>query len=122
MLPTLHDRLSAEIHYQPGVPEAMVAVIKDSSSAGDRRSSGSRTIIRCTCRNCATVTLRGSTGTTETGESRTAGADARTHADLEFVTAVLVAVEQEMRGEARSMLEPEPIRITVRGDATTTSA
>ncbi|MEK6798086.1 MAG: alpha/beta fold hydrolase [Planctomycetota bacterium] len=123
VLPTLHDRLSAEIHYQPGVPEAMVAVIKDFlirwGPTFERFEDYHQVYLQELCdRHVARFNGDNRNGRITNGKALT-----REHTQTsKFVTAVLVAVEQEMRGEARSMLEPEPIRITVRGDATTTSA
>ncbi len=120
VMPTIFDRFAAEMHHQPDVPEAIVAVLKDFlirwGSSFERFEDYHLVYIQELC-DRHVQRFNGNNGAVQngSGSSRPDGSILRREQtqSAKFLSAVLVAVEQEMRGQVRSKVNVDAIPLTI---------
>ena len=118
VMPTIFDRFSVGIAHKSDIPEAIVALLKDFlirwGPTFERFEDYHMVYIGELCARYIERFNRNN-ATAHNGHGRVLQRD---HVQSsKFLSALLVAVEQEMRGEARSMLSAETIPLTVAGAA-----
>jgi len=118
VMPMIYDRLTAGITHQSDIPEAIVALLKDFlirwGPTFERFEDYHMVYVSELCdRHIERFNRSGGTAKNDNGRvlSRDVVQSAR------FLSAVLVAVEQEMRGEARSALSAQVVPLTMSGAA-----
>jgi hypothetical protein len=120
-IPMIFDRLSAEMTHQPDVPEAIVAVLKDFlirwGSTFERFEDYHDVYLHELCdRHVQRFNTGNGVPVSHNGNGRLNGPPLKRDLvqSAKFLSAVLVAVEQEMRGQVRSMLNVEVIPLSIK--------
>ena len=117
VIPQLFDRLQSEIAYKAGVPEALVAVFKDFLirwGATFRQFEDYHLVYLNELCDRHIERWNGRTpGETPGGDGENGSSLDRRHVQsARFITAMLVGVEQELRGETKSRLNVEVVEST----------
>jgi radical SAM superfamily enzyme YgiQ (UPF0313 family) len=120
VLPDIWDNLEGRITCKPVVPEALVGVMKDFlirwGASFDGFEDYHHAYIKELCdRHVERANTNGHGHVDTAGETNGVTLSRKDAQSSKFITAMLVAVEQEMRGQARSMLQPESVELTVQG-------
>jgi hypothetical protein len=116
VMPTIFERLAAGMAHSSDIPEAIVALLKDFlirwGPTFERFEDYHMVYISELCdRHIERFNRNSGTANNSNG----CGLQRDVAQSSKFLSAVLVAVEQEMRGEARSTLSAETIPLTVLG-------
>ncbi len=118
VIPTIHDRLADGINHSSDIPEAIVALLKDFlirwGPTFERFEDYHMVYIDELCdRHIERFNRNQSKG----GNGAPSVLTRDQAQSARFLSAVLVAVEQEMRGEARSMLAGDVVPLIIAGAA-----
>jgi len=108
IMPMLHERLAHEINYKPGVPEAIVAVLKDFLIRWGKGFDAFEDFHHTYLQELCDRHVERWNGHNRDGHASDGGASTLSVHDAtskRFITAVLVSVEQELRGGDRSARE-----------------
>lgn len=116
---TIYDRFAAELNHQPDLPEAIVAVVKDFlirwGPSFQQFEDYHMVYVHELCdrhvQRFNSKNIQGSQN--DSGHVGKSGPRREQVQSAKFLSAVLVAVEQEMRGQIRSMMNVETIPLTV---------
>ncbi len=123
VMPAIFDRFAAEMHHQPDVPEAIVAVLKDFlirwGPTFQQFEDYHMVYVHELC-DRHVQRFNGNNGSVQNangnghGGSNGHGLKREQVQSAKFLSAVLVAVEQEMRGQVRSKVRVDAIPLTIK--------
>ncbi len=128
VMPTIYDRFAAEMHHLPDMPEAMVALLKDFlirwGPSFKQFEDYHMVYVHELCdRHVQRFNNKSGLGSANDGLGRLVGSVPKREQvqSAKFLSAVLVAVEQEMRGQVRSMINVDAIPLTIQSPMAATA-
>lgn len=121
VMPAIYDRFASEMHHAPDMPEAIVALLKDFlirwGPSFKQFEDYHMVYIHELCdRHVARFNGRNGVAMNGNGRQNGTGVKREQVQSAKFLSAVLVAVEQEMRGQVRSSLgDLNTIPLSIKG-------